>query len=55
MLTMQLIFCHLSQLLETNNENQIVKGRTTFFGESVLCASYIIPQLTFPNLSKIGS
>ena len=44
-------FCHLRQLLETNNENYIVKGRSTFFGESVLCASYIIPQLTFPNLS----
>ena len=27
------------------------KRKSTFFGESVLCASYIIPQLTFPNLS----
>ena len=51
MLTIQLIFSHLRQLLETNNENYIVKERSTFFGESVLCASYIIPQLTFPNLS----
>ena len=30
-------FCHLRQLLETN-ENYIVKERSTFFGESVLCA-----------------
>ena len=51
MLTIQLIFCHLRQILETNNENYIVQGRSIFFGESVLCASYIIPQLTFPNLS----
>ena len=51
MLTIQLIFCHLRQILETNNENYIVKERNTFFGESVLCAWYIIPQVTFPNLS----
>ena len=48
MLTMQLIFEPTFRPIQRKLH---CKREKYFFGESVLCASYIIPQLTFPNLS----